>query len=355
MSTGLSNAGTPGADPVDFVLLWVDGADPAWQAEFLRWKASGSDGAAAREAQNDNGVWRYRDMGLLRYWFRAVDRFAPWVRHVHFVTCGHRPEWLDPACPKLRLVPHTGFMPAEWLPTFNPRALQLNLHRIPDLAERFVLFDDDTFLLRPVGPELYFRGGNPVLTASLRLPRYLSDLNWVRTVHNDTYEVNAHLDIPRLLRANLRKWCDFRALGPVRALSNLACVFLNGWLPEKSFGHLPLPHLKSTLAEIWRHCPETLERTSRQKFRSHDQVSHWLMATWNLAIGRFHPTVLPPLDAMVEIRRSTINAACAAVRAQKYPQVCFNDSAGTDDPDCCFGLLRQALDELLPEKSSFEK
>ena len=26
---------------------------------------------------------------------RGVEKFAPWVRKVHFVTCGQKPEWLD--------------------------------------------------------------------------------------------------------------------------------------------------------------------------------------------------------------------------------------------------------------------
>lgn len=36
---------------------------------------------------------RYRDWGIFHYWFRGVEKFAPWVRKVYFVTWRHLPEW----------------------------------------------------------------------------------------------------------------------------------------------------------------------------------------------------------------------------------------------------------------------
>lgn len=49
---------------IDFVIAWVDGADPAWQAERHRFSADSWDAG---------GAHRYRDHGLLPYWFRAVE------------------------------------------------------------------------------------------------------------------------------------------------------------------------------------------------------------------------------------------------------------------------------------------
>ncbi|MDE5814939.1 MAG: Stealth CR1 domain-containing protein, partial [Alistipes sp.] len=106
----------------DFVILWVDGSDPAWRKEF----------AAARHADSgaeDASVARYRDWRTLRYWFRSVERFAPWVRRIHFVTWGHLPQWLDTAAPRLHIVRHSDYLPEAYRPTFNSNALELNLHR----------------------------------------------------------------------------------------------------------------------------------------------------------------------------------------------------------------------------------
>ena len=149
----VSGASAPGRDgghgEVDFVLTWVDGADPAWRESRRRFLHEA--GAEAKGGGGANAECRYRDFGTLRHWFRAVEACAPWVRRVFLVTAGQAPDWLDRSCPKLRLVDHRDFIPAEWLPTFNARPIELNLHRVADLAERFVLFNDDMFLLRPVG------------------------------------------------------------------------------------------------------------------------------------------------------------------------------------------------------------
>lgn len=112
-----------------------------------------------------NGVCRYRDWASFRYWFRAVEKYAPWVRYVHLVTWGHVQSWLNLECPKLKIVNHKDYMPPEYLPTYNCNPLELNLFRISGLSEHFVYFNDDMLLARPVAPEDFFIGGKPLHTA----------------------------------------------------------------------------------------------------------------------------------------------------------------------------------------------
>ena len=53
---------------IDFVIIWVDGNDPEWQkrkAEFTG------------DISVDDREERYRDWGLLRFWFRGVENYAP--------------------------------------------------------------------------------------------------------------------------------------------------------------------------------------------------------------------------------------------------------------------------------------
>ena len=116
---------------IDFVVLWVDGSDPVWQAEKAKYQGKTLD--------DSNAPNRFRDWGLMPYWFRAVEKFAPWVRKIHFVTCGHVPAFLNLAHPKLHHVKHEGFLPPEVLPTFSSHAIEMNLHRIPGLAEHFCI------------------------------------------------------------------------------------------------------------------------------------------------------------------------------------------------------------------------
>nr|WP_277750430.1 hypothetical protein [Latilactobacillus curvatus] len=40
----------------------------------------------------------YRDYGLFKYWFRSIEKNAPWVNKVYLVTEDHLPEWLNKDC-----------------------------------------------------------------------------------------------------------------------------------------------------------------------------------------------------------------------------------------------------------------
>lgn len=59
---------------IDFVIPWVDGSDENWIKEKNRFQP---DLKTAR--QTDSGENRYRDWDNLRYWFRGVEKYAPWV------------------------------------------------------------------------------------------------------------------------------------------------------------------------------------------------------------------------------------------------------------------------------------
>ena len=63
---------------IDFVIPWVDGNDPKWKIE--------KDKYSPTKADESNASNRYRDWGLLPYWFRAVEKYTPWVNKIYFVT-----------------------------------------------------------------------------------------------------------------------------------------------------------------------------------------------------------------------------------------------------------------------------
>ena len=90
---------------IDFVITWVDGNDPDWQKQKMEYSMQPD-----LSQKQDDRKERYRDWDLLRYWFRGVERFAPWVRRIHFVTWGHLPSWLNKEHPKLNIVNHKDFI-----------------------------------------------------------------------------------------------------------------------------------------------------------------------------------------------------------------------------------------------------
>lgn len=140
---------------IDFVVTWVDMDDPAWRADFEKY--------SGKKGNTKNGVSeaRFRDYGFLKYWFRGVEKFAPWVRKIHFITSGQKPEWLDANNPKLNLVNHKDYIPEQFLPTYNSVVIERFIHKIPGLAEHFVYFNDDFYIINKVSTERFFKNGLP--------------------------------------------------------------------------------------------------------------------------------------------------------------------------------------------------
>ena len=64
---------------IDFVMIWVDNNDPEWQKSYNQYKPNNNK-------KEDASIVRYRDWDNLKYWFRGVEKFAPWVNKIHFIT-----------------------------------------------------------------------------------------------------------------------------------------------------------------------------------------------------------------------------------------------------------------------------
>lgn len=130
---------------IDFVVTWVDGSDPQWQAKEQQY---------ANLTGSLNGENRYRDMGIFEYWFKNVFEFAPWVNNVFLITDQQVPAFIH-KYPRVKVIDHRDFIPQSCLPTFNSNTIELNLWRIKELAEHFVLFNDDMFITQPLEPTFF--------------------------------------------------------------------------------------------------------------------------------------------------------------------------------------------------------
>ena len=341
---------------IDFVVTWVDGSDPKWRSLMMQTKEKFQSGKYKMAGKEVNNEHRYKDIGLLRYWFRGVEKFAPWVNKIYFVTCGQIPEWLNVNNPKLVLINHEDYIPHEWLPTFSSDVIELNLHRINDLSEHFVLFNDDTILIKPVAPEFYFKNGVPVLPCNLSISSYFKYDSNGRKMFNMSAIINEHFNVKSSIKNNGNKWFNCKKLGVKLAFRNYLCYNLNKIMPVWDYEHLPLSHLKSTFQELWDEYPSFMEDTSKAAFRPDSGgVNQWLLAGWNAAKGDFSAAGLNK-RGVIKYGLSDENTQflCDYIEKQVKPQICIVD-IGSDKLDEYLNLLRIAFEKILPDKSSFEK
>ena len=171
---------------------------------------------------------------------------------------------------------------------------------------------------------------------------------------NDYFVLNDCFHLQEEIWKNRRKWFDFRSLGFRGALKNYLCYKITRTMSIRGYDHLATAQLKSTFQKVWDACPDILEKTSRQPFRTREQVNQWLVCAWNQAMGRFHPIRPYSQGSHFNVSTQNLDEVCSIIRRQSLPQLCLNDSEKNDDPQKCFGEIRAALTAILPEKSSFE-
>lgn len=327
--------------PIDIVVPWVDGSDPAWLAERSHYRPNqNSDG-------NDS---RYREWGLFQYWFRGIETYAPWVRTVHLITWGHLPPWLNVNHPKLHVVNHKDYIPEEYLPTYSSHVIELNMHRIPGLAEHFIYFNDDVYLTGPTKPEDFFVGGLPNDAAVVGVTRIVDNFSFMPYIYlNMLGELNMTFSKMQSIKQNPWKWFNLKyGKGLLTNLYLLPGGAITGF---KNF-HTCMPYCKKTLEEVWEAYPAALDRTCRNRFRSREDVNQYLFRWWRLLKGEFNPH--KPNSSYLTLGQDSVETVDRYLSNRKLKVVCVND----DPMGCDFETERQkavaVFEKHYPTVSGFE-
>lgn len=327
---------------IDFVITWVDMNDPEWLEEFSRYRYD------KHNTRNGVSEARFRDNGFLRYWFRGVEKFAPWVRKIHFIVNGRTPEWLDTSNPKLHIVRHADFIPAEFLPTFNSVVIERYMHHIPGLSDHFVYFNDDFYIINHLPVERFFLNGLPRDIAVMDYNPSWSQ--WYKRIKNNIRIINRHFSKKEVMAKWHDKW--FHSSYGMKARWNYLLRFYGKFITLR-VPHNAQPYLKSTFEEVWAAAGDELRATSVNKFRALNDLTPELFRTWQMCRGNFEPyntycdTKMFPL--MVRPKQ-----AIKAIYEQKYKLICLNDNVHIRNYDTVIGNLRAAFESILPEKSTFE-
>ena len=324
--------------PIDIVITWVDSNDSKWLKE---------KNAYSNTDLNDNkhiaALNRYKDQGTLNYLFRGIEKYMPWVRKVFFVTYGHLPAFLHINCEKLVIVRHDDFIPKEYLPTFNSNAILLNLHRIKDLSEHFIYFNDDMYVVNPCKKELFFKNGLPRDMAILESVIACDNDPFWDMMINNTLVINKHFSKRKIIKHKPLNWFSLKY-----SFKNNFKNFL--YLPFNKFpgfydAHIPNNHLKSIFEEVWEKEPLICRNTCLNKFRNSEDITEWTMRYWQLASNRFIPINRDKIGKYASLKDSS--AFKLMKNRKKYKLICLNDE--TDDR-----RLFDFFDSFLNEKSSFE-
>ena len=332
---------------IDFVVTWLDSNDPEWQRQYELYK----------NAKGDKGKGRFREMNIFQYWFRAVEKYAPWVNKVYLISNGKFPDWINQGNPKLVLVKHEDYIPKECLPTFNSCTIELHMHRIKGLSEQFVYFNDDMILNCPVSPDYYFKNGLPcdynketcfnvpIYTQTDRFSIYMSMLASIGII-------NAHFDRWKTVLQSPKRWFGLH-LGVKGLLMSSILIKQRLFVGFSNF-HTEQAYLKSTFEEVWEKEPEFLQ-ASCTRFREDVIANPYLFRYWQFAKNQFYPK-MRKYATFHFFNKDVAHSIEKALSDTNIASICLNDSSLCPDEDYEFinNHLIKWLKQKYPEKSSFE-
>ena len=331
---------------IDFVVLWVDSNDPKWRATKEQYEKEHNI------SKESNGEERYREWDQFHYWFRSVEKYAPWVRHIYLVTCGQVPKWLNVNHPKLRLITHEDYMDKECLPTFNSSAIEINLHKIKELGEYFIYFNDDMILTKEVKPEDFFQGGKP-LTCSAGSP--------IRNfVTNEGFRHNlftmmglaAKYDWEAIIKKWPEKWYCHKY---GKYLRHNWRICRDSYMSGFYYVHFASPLRKSTLQKTEQEFSKEFGATSKNKFRTPNDVTQWMFKIHDIVNGNYVPCSPYHYGRYKNLSKEW-KSIIDDIKMKRNLMVCINDNPDItkDNYEHIRDSINAAFESVFPEKSSFE-
>ena len=150
--------------PIDAVILWVDGDDQKHQEKILPY-IKNTDRIHSKKFRT-----RFDQVNEIKFAIDSILKFASYIRNIYIVTDEQTPDFLtieeaSETYKKVSIIDHKAIFNGydEFLPTFNCRPIETCLFRIPNLAEHFIYFNDDFFLINETKPTDFFKDDLPVL------------------------------------------------------------------------------------------------------------------------------------------------------------------------------------------------
>jgi len=230
--------------PIDAVILWVDGNDEKHKVKIQSY-VKDKESIGSKKFRT-----RFDQVNEIKFTIDSILKFAPFIRSIYIVTDDQTPYFLtknniENAYKKVSIIDHNVILAGyeDFLPTFNCRPIETGMYRIPNLAEHFIYFNDDFFLINETKPNDFFKKGFPVLRGKWQ--KFDKDIFYkkfkkVKFGHKTAQQKAAQL-------AGFKKYYNFR--------------------------HTPHPLRKSTFENYFKANDEVFVENIKHKFRYKTQFT----------------------------------------------------------------------------------
>lgn len=296
---------------IDIIFPFVDCNDVTWQKlyyenlkKYKRTDLSWDDWAT--------GMKRFRPNGTLKYVFRSIEKYCPWVNKVHLIVQSESqiPKWVNRN--EVNIVYHSDFIPEQFLPTFNSSTIEMFIQNVKELSEYYIYGNDDTIFTSPIKELDFFDINNKKLIFGIRLREF-----------NPTW------------------------IGDILRMANNKLLDIEG-TQVYSIQHTFTPHIKSLNIEMFNKYKERIYKNVTP-FRNKEEHNQWIFLIYaylnNYAINY-------RLSHMsVEVNYKSINRVLNA-DLSKFKSVCINDHKDTTEEQMT--KINEKLEKIFPTRCKYE-
>lgn len=263
--------------PIDAIIPWVNGNDKKWQEKLNQHLEVKINFNKKKESV------RFNSIGEVDIAIKSIIKYAPFFKNIYLVTDEQIPDSFKSLKSlgnsfgiNLEVIDHKIIFQGyeEFLPCFNSTSIISLLHRIPNLSEHYVLFNDDFFIMKEAHPQDFFINGLPVLRG--RWEKYYEDLKLKALYYR---YLSSDKEKNRWEKGTLRKSMQLGA----KLANDGRKRFL------KRF-HTPVAMRKSTLVDFFNDKNELLKNNIKYKFRdnNHQFITETLSNHLEIKNNTFH-------------------------------------------------------------------
>lgn len=297
---------------MDLVVPYVNCSDQIWQDQLR---------IHGKITITKNNIVRFRSWGTLRYMFRGVAKYMPFIDRIVLIVSGPSqvPTWINTNT--VKVVYHKDFIPARHLPTFNSCTIEAFLPNIEDLSEKFIYANDDMFPIALCTEDDFFTEDLP----------------------NLKFVVHEKYDHKQMFRNQCRSGVDLM-------LSTLGMEpYEPGYIIRPY--HITVPMLKSTLDKVRELCGPQID-ASATMLRKERNINQYIYSYYHYFTDTYVNKILS--YKYFELCDNSFNDVCATILAGEYQYVCLNDSTKLKDYGRTRGDLIAVFKRKFPDRCKFE-
>ena len=300
-------------DKIDFVFPYVDDRDKVWQETYNKYFYTSYTSALKDTA-------RFRSWDLLRYLFRGIEIYAPFINNVFMIVSNIEqvPDWINKK--EVKIVLHKDIIPENRLPTFSSPCIEMHLGNIKDLSENFIYGNDDTFFTALTTPDLFFNEDGTKIRADLFYQNFDGNYgDFVRSIYNEYLILAKYFNQPIEKDKILRPW------------------------------HNLTPMLKSTIKLAHELFKEEIEK-SLNAIRTEKDINQYFYTELNYFLGKVEPSKIKFRAFSDSV---TSEHLINTISNRLAHATCINDGSWVDF-NKSKKIVEEAFLKVLPKQSKYE-